>query len=101
METTTKRNLKAELATVKKLYKEKLALGWSRYNAMLYAMSEGTPGEYTHGTECIQSKYTGTKVFYANAGDTYDTTVMCYFSYSNTRFVLGNWGDLVETGRYE
>jgi hypothetical protein len=55
-----------------------------------------------HGVELIRHKYNGTIVFYANMGDTYDQTVLAFLSSNgNVRFRLGDWGSLVETGRYE
>lgn len=66
-----------------------------------------------HGIESVRNKRTGNVVMYANLGDTYDTTVLCYVSNAcsydchpanwkyKVQFRLGSWGDLVESGLYE
>ena len=33
-----------------------------------------------HGIESVRNKRTGNVVMYANLGDTYDTTILCYVS---------------------
>lgn len=66
-----------------------------------------------HGIESVRNKRTGNVVMYANLGDTYDTTILCYVSDAGNynrhpanwkykvQFRLGSWGDLVESGLYE
>jgi len=66
-----------------------------------------------HDIQSVRNKRTGNVVLYANLGDTYDTTILCYVSDAvnygthpanwkyKIQFRLGSWGDLVESGIYE
>jgi hypothetical protein len=66
-----------------------------------------------HDIQSVRNKRTGNVVMYANLGDTYNTTILCYVSDAcpkmthpanwkyKIQFRLGSWGDLVESGLYE
>jgi len=87
------------LAKVKARYRSLKRAGASTENAMLCALDEEGQG---YGIESISAKYADTEVFYANTGETYARTILCFHNWKTkrARFILGNWGDLVESGRY-
>jgi hypothetical protein len=92
--------LTRQLNTVKELYRKGRKAGKSVLHAVEDSMNL-VESCSTHGLECITAKYTNTTVYYLNTGDSYGHTLMCYVADSRARFVLGNWGDLAETGKYE
>ena len=47
------------------------------------------------------NKYTGRCVYCINVGETYERTIMVYVGADRAHFKIGNWGDLIETGKYE
>ena len=89
-----------QLHTVKKLYRNGRKAGKSVLRAVEDSMHL-VESDSTYGLEYITAKYRDSIVYYLNTGDTYGHTLMCYVSDERARFVLGNWGDLVETGKYE
>lgn len=100
--TETERATIKALNAIKADYRNAITkLGLSPYLAMHLAL-ENSP-VYNHGVESIGAKYSNTEVFYLNRGYPYDHTVLAFYSRDSKRvtFRLGNWGDLVETGRYE
>lgn len=62
--------------------------------------------KYNLGTMGVEG-FTGTNnrgdirnVLYLNAGDTYETTLLFIDDDCTGYFTIGNWGDIVERGRY-
>lgn len=87
------------LDQVRKTYKCEKRKGKTSWESMRIAL-ESVPG--TYGMVGIQMRYSLTVVYYANTGETYDTTVLAWHNARTRRtvFKLGSWGDLVESGRY-
>jgi hypothetical protein len=70
------------------------------YDAMRRALRKNEQA-WHFGIELIQSKYSCTTIYYLNTGETYNMTILAYYSKSRVIFKIGNWGDLVDSGRYE
>jgi|LakMenEpi03Aug12_release.lakeMendotaPanAssembly.Ray.scaffolds.fasta_scaffold615500_1 hypothetical protein len=87
------------LKQTKKVYRNTKRQGLTSYDSMMDAL-ESVPN--TYGVESLQMRYSSTILYYANTGETYETTVLAWHNpYSQrTTFKLGNWGDLVESGDY-
>ncbi len=93
---------KEDLQLVKATYKELNGKGMTieqKFEQSCQQLPE------VHDIQSVRNKVTGMRVLYANTGDTYDTTILCYISHGyngyEAQFRLGSWGDLVESGRYD
>lgn len=61
-----------------------------------------TPDDFAHGVEALKpTRRNGSLLLYANTGETYALTILAFVGYDRTLFKIGNWGDLVESGRYK
>lgn len=87
------------LKQVRQMYRREKRNGKTAGEAMIIAL-ESVPD--TYGIGDVSRKYSCTVVYFANTGETYQTTVLAWhnFNTQRTQFRLGNWGDLVESGRY-
>lgn len=87
------------LNDTRKKYRALKKQGISNCQAMRIAL-ESVPD--TYGMESLGMKYSESTLYYANTGEIYNTTVLAWHNWRTKRtvFGLGNWGDLVESGRY-
>lgn len=79
-------------------YRRYRAKGWSIRQSAIAAMESVDTVQGTHGVEFLGFSKNCSSIFYLNTGESYETTLLCYISKSRVRFVIGNWGDLVEAG---
>lgn len=59
---------------------------------------------HTHGVEYIPAGHNrrSPAISYCNTGDTYrDTCMVLHDNWLSYRFVIGNWGSIVERGDYD
>lgn len=87
------------LKQVRQTYRREKRKGKTAWEAMKIAL-ESVPD--TYGMEALNMRYSYTVLYYANTGEAYRTTVLAWHNArtQRTEFRLGNWGDLVESGRY-
>lgn len=79
-------------------YREYRAKGWTIRQSAIAAMESMDTVQGTHGVAFLGFSRNCSSIFYLNTGESYETTLLCYISNSRVRFVIGNWGDLVEAG---